>query len=143
MKEIMSEVLLAVITAVVPILTGYGVSLIKKASDHFVTKTNSRMMQDVLTEVSEAVRNGVSAVNQTYVNTLKEEGMFTKEAHKKAMDMALETSMSFISAETQAFLDDEYGEIIEYLKARIEAEICNQKSPYGAAIPLIQESIEE
>lgn len=139
MKEILSELLLAVITAVVPVLTGYGISLIRKASDHFTAKTNSHILQNILSEVSESVQNGVSAVNQTYVSTLKKEGVFTKEAHQKAMEKALEICMFSISQETQAFLDDEYEEITEYLKARIEAEVCKQKSAYGTEILPLQE----
>lgn len=141
MKEILGQLLLAVITAVVPILTGYGVSLIRKASDHFTAKTNSRMLQDIITEVSDAVSHSVLAVNQTYVNALKEENTFTKEAHQKALEMALDICERSISSETYNFLNDEYGNITEYLKNRIEAEICKQKFPYAAELIPVQECI--
>jgi len=127
MRELLQTLLTATITAAVPVITVYGISLIRKVSAGFSAKTDSLMMQGIIQEVSSAVCDGVSAVNQTYVDSLKKSGAFTKEAQKEAAEEALEACMAAISAETQEFLENKYGDLAGYLRNKIEAEVRNQK----------------
>lgn len=47
MKELLMDLLLAVITAAVPVITGYAVGLISKVKDEAVAKTDDIKVQAI------------------------------------------------------------------------------------------------
>ena len=51
MNEFLSNLLIAVITAAVPVLTAYGVTLIRKASTNIAAKTEDAKVQNYITEI--------------------------------------------------------------------------------------------
>ena len=84
MSEFLSNLLIAVITAAVPVLTTYAVKLIKQVGASAAAKTDDAKKQGYANEIALAVSEAVSMVSQTYVDSLKNSGEFTKEAQKKA-----------------------------------------------------------
>ena len=89
MSEFLSNLLIAVITAAVPVLTTYAVKLIKQVGASAAAKTDDAKKQGYANEIALAVSEAVSMVSQTYVDSLKNSGEFTKEAQKKAAEKAL------------------------------------------------------
>jgi len=80
MNEFLSDLLLAVITAAIPVLTTYGVRLIKKAVENTAANTESTKAQGYIREIGIAVSDAVSATSQTYVDSLKNKGEFKADA---------------------------------------------------------------
>ena len=71
MSEFLSNLLIAVITAAVPVLTTYAVKLIKQVGASAAAKTDDAKKQGYANEIALAVSEAVSMVSQTYVDSLK------------------------------------------------------------------------
>ena len=127
MREFLKDIFLAVLTAAVPMLTAYLVVFIRKAGDSAAANTESVKAKTYITEVAEAIAAAVAATNQTYVDSLKNAGKFDWDAQKEAARKALEACLASISPAAQSFIEAAYGDIREYLKTRIEAEVRAQK----------------
>lgn len=141
MKELLLDLLLAVITAAVPVLTTYAVSYINKAKEKAVASTEDTKRQGYIKEIADAISDAVSATSQTYVDALKQAGKFTKEAQEEAAKKALASCIASISPAATDFIEDAYGDIKEYLANKIEAEVRKQKNEAGVTLSLpVQES---
>lgn len=141
MKELLLDLLLAVITAAVPVLTTYAVSYINKAKEKAVASTEDTKRQGYIKEIAGAISDAVSATSQTYVDALKNAGKFTKEAQDEAAQKALNACIASISPAATEFIEDAYGDVKEYLSNKIEAEVRKQKNKAGALLSLpVQES---
>lgn len=127
MKEILLDLVLAVIAAAVPVLTAHAVAYIKKAKEKAVASTDNTKVQGYITEISDAVANAVAATSQTYVDALKKAGAFSKEAQKEAAEKALSACLTSISPAAVDFIKGAYDDLRGYLYTKIEAEVRRQK----------------
>lgn len=127
MKEMIFELLLAITTAAVPVLTVFIVSYIAKIKENAIANTENTKVQGYIDEVATAVSDAVSATSQTFVDSLKQAGAFDKEAQEEAARKALNACLASISPAARAFIEEVYGDIIAYLMTKIEAEVRNQK----------------
>lgn len=137
MQEFLMNLLFAVITAAVPVVGGYCIQLIKKAGENAAAKTEDIKAQGYIKEISSAISDAVAATSQTYVDALKQAGGFTKEAQQEAANKALAACIASISPAAQAFIEAAYGDIKEYLKTKIEAEVRKQKIEAPATASLV------
>ena len=128
MRELISELLMAVTTAAVPVLTACIAVFIRKAGENAAANAESAKAAACVTEAAEAVAAAVAATNQTYVDTLKNSGRFDAAAQREAAERALEACLASISPAARTFIEAAYGDIQEYLTTRIEAEVRKQKS---------------
>ncbi len=141
MKELLLDLLLAVITAAVPVLTTYAVGYINKAKERAIANTEDTKRQGYIKEIADAISDAVSATSQTYVDALKNAGKFTKEAQEEAAQKALNACIASISPAATELIEDAYGDVKEYLTNKIEAEVRKQKNEAPAVLSLpVQES---
>lgn len=140
MREMLFELLIAVITAAVPVLAGFFISYINKAKDKAIAQTDDTKTQGYIAEIAQAISDAVAATSQTYVDALKQAGTFDKEAQKKAAEKALTACLASISPAARAFIESVYGDIVEYLTTKIEAEVRKQKleAPATIALPVLE-----
>lgn len=125
MKEIFLEVLQTVIIAVVPVIAGYiAVQTKAKIASNVKNETERRYAEQIASAVSDAVL----MTSQTYVDTLKKSGTFSKEAQKEAAEKALSACLAAISPAAKEFINEMYGNVTSYLSTKIEAEVRAQKS---------------
>lgn len=127
MKEMIMELLFAVITAAVPVLAGFVISYINKAKDKAVAQTDDTKTQGYIAEIARAISDAVAATSQTYVDALKQAGTFDEKAQKEAAKKALTACLASISPAAREFIESVYGDIVEYLTTKIEAEVRKQK----------------
>ncbi len=127
MKEILLDLVLAVIAAAVPVLTAHAAAYIRKAKEKAVTSTDNTKVQGYISEISDAVANAVSATSQTYVDALKKAGAFSKEAQEEAAEKALSACLTSISPASIDYIKETYKDLIAYLSTKIEAEVRKQK----------------
>ena len=97
MQELLSNLLIAVITAAVPVITAYGISLIKKTAENAAANTSNVKEQGYIREIADAISDAVAATSQTYVDALKKAGVFTKEAQEEAAKKSLTACLASIS----------------------------------------------
>lgn len=136
MKELLLELLYAVITVVIPIISTYTISAIKKTGENAAADTGYIKMQGYINEITDAVTNAVAATSQTYVDALKRAGTFDKQAQKEAAQRALAACCSSITPAATEFIESAYGDVKAYLMNKIEAEVRKQKNEAPAYIAL-------
>lgn len=127
MQDLINDLLVAVLTVCVPILTSYMVKAIQKAGDNAVADTENIKVQGYIEEITNAIAQAVSCTSQTYVDALKEKGEFTLEAQKEALLKSIETAEAILSPAALEFIDNVYGDFVEYVTPKIEAEVRKQK----------------
>lgn len=127
MNELLSDLLIAVITAAVPVLTSFAVVFIRKAAANAAANTEDTKVQGYVTEIGIAVSDAVAATSQTYVDALKKNGEFTVEAQKQAAQMALAACIASLTPAAKGFIEQAYGDLSGYLANKIEAEVRSQK----------------
>ena len=78
-------------------------------------------------ELFTIIMNAVQTVFQSFVDTLKKEGKFTKEAAAEAKDKAYNIIMSQLTPELKTYICDNFGDMKDYLMNQIESMIYNLK----------------
>ena len=140
MQEFLQNLCYAVVTAAVPVITAFVVSLIKKVGENKAATTESLKTQGYITEIANAISDAVAATSQTYVDALKNSGNFTPEAQREAAQKALASCIASISPAAQAFIETAYGDLTTYLTNKIEAEVRKQKISVGLPVTAVLES---
>lgn len=73
MKELLFQILQAVIIAVIPIVSAYSIKWIKQAAEEAKASADSEKIQGYITEIANAISDAVAATSQTFVDELKKE----------------------------------------------------------------------
>ena len=131
MNEFFSFLLQAVLVAAVPVCAAFVGKGLKALADYLGQKSENDMAKKYLAAVADAVAIAVTYTSQVYVDKLKETGQFTKENQREALGLAMAQAKNLLTAEAAAYLQTAYGDLNEYLKSRIEAEVRNQKMGVG------------
>lgn len=127
MKEILMNALIEIGLAVAIALGGAAIALVKTKISEITATSDKQLTNKVLYEVGEAVEATVQAINQTFVNELKEKNLFDKDAQEEAFERALEGTISALSTETVEFINNTYGDIENWLTNKIEAAVLRNK----------------
>lgn len=127
MSEFLSALLQAVLVAAVPVCATFISKGLTALSRYLVAKTESDISKKYLSAAEEAAKKAVTYTSQTYVDALKKSDSFSKENQEEALNRAVETAKSLLTAEAITFLEDAYGDVTEFLKTNIEAEVREQK----------------
>lgn len=122
----------AVIIAAVPIFAAWLKDGAKQVFEILKEKAESDKTKAYFEQIGDAVKTAVSCTSQTYVDSLKKGGEFNKEEQKEALAKSLEAARSSLSPAIQSFILSVYGDLDEYLRRRIEAEVRAQKIEAGA-----------
>ena len=77
--------------------------------------------------MGEVVDATVKLVNQRFVDQLKKDGKFNKEAQEEALKEAIKTAKAMITNEVADIIKDHFGDFQTYLVAMIEKTIANLK----------------
>jgi len=127
MKEFLSALLQAVATAAVPVCAAFLVQFLCRKSAQIGAEMDSQETKELLAEVTEAVTTAVTYTSQTYVDALKKNGIFDKEAQLEALRKSKDKALSLLSVSAKKVLTDIYGDLNTYLETKIEAEVRVQK----------------
>ena len=120
MNEILLNVLSVLLTAVIlPLISIAGTQLIKFIN----SKIKNNELAKQLTTATTIVTNAVRVVFQTYVDALKKNGSFDKEAQIEALNRAKNIALSQITEDTKSYIENTYGDFNNWLTIQIEATI--------------------
>ena len=143
MKEFVFTLLQAVLSVAIPVATAYLVSFLKKKSAQAQTQIENDTAKHYLDEITNAVTTAVSATSQTYVDALKKDNAFTKEAQLEALNKAKNTALSILSPAAAQFVSEVYGDLNSFLVAKIEEAVRVQKTSAGVLLPGILDTTED
>ena len=123
----MDQLLTIIYSAVGIIITGlatWGVAVLTKWLN---SKIKDKELANFLTTLTNIITSVVKEVYQTYVEALKKEGSFNKDAQAIALNKAITLAKSQLTTELKTFITDNYGDIEAWLKMQIEACIYSLK----------------
>lgn len=123
------EIILTAISTAVMALVGVGITAL---TEWIKTKTNNEKLDKYVELALDAVYAAVADVMQTYVDALKASGDFSEEKQEEAYKLALTKVRNLMSVATYKALGEAYGDVGEWLRANIQAEVKKQKAPKTA-----------
>jgi hypothetical protein len=109
------------------ILTAYIVKYINMKSAEIQNKVDNDTADKYIAMLDDTVCACVIATTQTYVESLKKENAFTKEAQKEAFNLTYNAVMSVLTDEAKSYLTEIYGDLTAYITNKIEAEVSLNK----------------
>ena len=127
MNEFLTTLLQAVLVAAVPVCAAFIAKGLKALAAYLGQKSESDTARKYLETAADAISTAVTYTSQVYVDKLKENGQFIKENQQEALGIAVAQAKNLLTAEAITYLQTAYGDLNEYLKSRIEAEVRNQK----------------
>ena len=126
-NELITSIFQIVIIPCLGILTGFFVKWLKTKIKALASQTEDERKQKYLWMLEETISSAVIAVNQTYVDSLKQQGKFDTEAQAKAFTMVYNQILLLIGEEGKKYLSEITGDMASYLTMAIEAAVNQNK----------------
>ena len=120
MLEFLQNLLIAVITAAVPVATAYLCRWLSSLYESNKTKIKNENAQAILDKVADMMIAAVSATTGTYVKHLKAENLFTEDAHKEAFKRTYEAVQKQLTEDSKKIIAETYGDVEAYITNKIE-----------------------
>jgi len=142
MKEFLFTLLQGILSVAIPLATAYLVTFLRKKTAQVQAQTENEKAKQYLGEITDAVTTAVTATSQTYVDALKADNAFTKEAQLEALSKAKDTALSILSPAAAQFIVEVYGDLNNYLTAKIEETVRVQKTETAVLLPGVLDTTE-
>lgn len=127
MQEMLEMIVNIVIIPTIPIVVGALVNALNK----WVTKQSVQLENDViegyLIDITEVISQAVMSTSQTFVDSLKNQGAFDKEAQKEAFQKSKDTVMILLAQDAKDFIIQMYGDLDLWLDTKIEQKVKELK----------------
>jgi hypothetical protein len=132
---LLSSIFEVCILPLLGILTAYAVAFLKAKKEEILAKiaTNKsqeekELMSKYLSMVEKTVTDCVMATNQTYVDSLKQEGKFDADAQKTAFNKTLDAVLAILTDDAKVYLTQIFGDLNVYLTNLIESQVKINKA---------------
>ena len=121
------QILEVCIIPLLGLLTAYIVKYVNAKSAEMQAKVENDKADKYIAMLDETICACVIATSQTYVEALKKENAFTKEAQLEAFDKTFNAVMKVLSEDAKKYLTEMYGDLTIYITNKIEAEVSLNK----------------
>lgn len=121
--DIISKIFEIVIFPLLSIGTIYLINLIKIKNQELKIKQHNELYTKYSDMLEKTITDCVLATTQTYVDSLKKEGKFDKEAQKKAFQLTYDNIMKILNNDAKEFLRSAIGDLKTHIIEKIEAEV--------------------
>lgn len=118
--EFLQNLLYAIITAAVPVLTAFLCTWLKSLYDNNKIKIKNEKISAMLANVTDIIVAAVETTTNTYVKQLKANDLFDAEAQKEAFNRTFETVKKQLTADAIKIIEEIYGDAEVYLTNKIE-----------------------
>ena len=126
-NDMLRSIIYIVLTAILPILVQYIVKFINMKVDELSVNIKNEKAKMYINAVVDAISIAVVSVNQTYVDSLKQDGKFDEESAFAAKNLAIMRAKELISNDTEKFIEMMYGDFDKYLENAIESYVRREK----------------
>lgn len=121
--DLLYDILKVCIIPMLGILTSYLVKYIKANGEKIAIDVDNELAAKYITMLTTTITECVIATNQTYVDSLKQQGKFDMEAQKQAFVLTYNAVLAILSDDAKKYLENAYGDLTLYLTQKIEAEV--------------------
>lgn len=126
---IIQEVFTVVLIPLLGLATKYLITFVNLKAEELKQKAELEKYNKYIDMLNTTITNVVTATNQTYVNSLKEQGKFDAEAQKEAFRRSYETIIGILGEEAQRYLNAAIGDLNAYITNSIERQVSLNKMP--------------
>lgn len=125
--KVLQDVFQICIIPLLGVLTVFLVKIIKAKMNKIAADADNELAEKYILLLSDTITNCVIATNQTYVEALKDQNIFTKEAQIEAFNRTYTSVMNILSDEAKIYLTNIYGDLDKFIAEKIEAEVNKNK----------------
>ena len=125
--ELLSQIFEVCIIPLLGVLTTFLVRYINAKMKTLADTTNDEKQKKYIEMLNNTITDCVIAMNQTYVNSLKQQGKFDGEAQKKAFTDVYNKVIAILGQDAIEYLNSAVGDLNEYISSKIEKEVSTNK----------------
>ncbi len=125
--EMLSQIFEVCIIPLLGVLVIYLVKYINAKSKDISAKTDNALIKKYVDMLADTITQCVIATNQTYVDALKKQGKFDKEAQEAAFKLTSTAVLAILSDEAKKYLTAAYGDLNTYITNQIEKTVNENK----------------
>ena len=125
--QLVAQIFQICIIPLLGILTTFLITWIKSKKDALKQQTDSELAKKYLDMLDNTITDCVIAMNQTYVNSLKQQGKFDGEAQKKPFTDVYNKVIAILGQDAIEYLNSAVGDLNEYISSKIEKEVSTNK----------------
>lgn len=121
--ELLADIFQVCILPLLGILTTFFVKWVNAQSAKIQTNIDDATLNKYMAMLTQTISDCVIATNQTYVESLKQQGKFDLDAQKEAFNLTRDAVLAILSQEAQTYLSTAVGDLNAYITKKIEAEV--------------------
>lgn len=125
--SILQQIFELCIIPLLGIVTKFAIDYIAQKKEQIKAQTNNELAQKYLDILNDTIAKCVTATNQTYVESLKEQNAFDANAQKEAFNKTYNAVIGTLSDEANKYLPMVIGDLQTYITERIEASVKESK----------------
>ena len=126
-KEVLEVLLKVVLIPAIPILVSYISDAFKEWAGSKAVEIENDTIEGYLRDITDIITQAVTCTTQTYVESLKAQGKFDKEAQEVAFNQTKEIVLKLLAEDAKDFIREMYGDIDPWLNTKIEQEVNKAK----------------
>lgn len=116
-----------IISPLLILLTSFAVKWINARANNLKAETDNQIVQKYIDMLNKTIATTVTAVNQTYVDDLKNKNAFTIEAQKEAFQRVYDVVINSLTEEAGFYLAEIINDLDAYVRNKIEEQVNIQK----------------
>ena len=126
-NEIMNLIETLVLVPLVIAISSLLIALIRQQIAKIEEKLKDDKVKKLLEIAENVVSQSVATVSQTYVDALKKDGIFDKDAQQQAFKMSKDKIYKLLTTDTLQAVQNNYGNVDEWIVTKIEETINKSK----------------
>lgn len=125
-NEIINLIETLVLAPMVIAISSFLIALLRQQTAKIEEKIKDEKAKRMLEIAGNVVSQAVATVSQTYVDVLKKDGIFDKDAQQQAFEMSKDKIYTLLTTDTLQAVKDNYGNVEEWINTKIEETINNR-----------------
>ena len=126
--ELITQIFEVCIIPLLGVLTTFLVRYINAKMKTLVNTISDEKQKKYIEMLNNTITDCVIATTQTYVDTLKKQGKFDKEAQEQAFLMTFNAVSDLLTEESKKYLNEAIEDLDLYIKQKIESEVNINKT---------------
>lgn len=125
--ELINQIFEVCIIPLLAVLTTFIIKFIQTKQEEIINNIDNQTTEKYIELLSQTIVDCVIATNQTYVNSLKEQGKFDAEAQKIALEKTCNAVLSILSDDAKTYLSNIFGDLETYILQKIESAVSQER----------------
>ena len=129
LNELLIQITRMVIIPLLIALSAYAVKWINARAEEIKASTKNEYTQKYIEMLNDTITSTVIAINQTYVDALKEKNAFDKDAQEEAFNRVYSMVKETLTEEANKYLNEAIEDLNTYITIKIEEAVKENKKP--------------